>query len=552
MTGVRTSTRSRLRRALLAPAYNTSPRLAPDGGAVAFVRNTDEGPELWLRTADGDERRLAAHPGETLADLRWTADGTMLIYRHGPVNGTRWSLAGLHPTVARSGGGVGAVRYETPGSVTEYWLSRHDPATAVYSCRRPGSSGLELFRLTLTDPPDSDSGADLGPGSGPGFGGSGGEPVSVAGDQGFRQWFVDPVLRPRGGIRLGGDGSVEIVLGDRLESAREVLRIGAREADDLSVQGFSADGRRLFLLTSYDAKTRRLISIGSTSGATMTVFAHPTLDVDGYPIAGDGVWFEPATGLPDICAVTDQRLRYHALNPARQQAVARLTATDAGSAVLVDRSADDRTWLVGRVRDDGPVAYHVFEPATGRSEPLFLDRPDLAGYQLPKLEDFIFVAGDGRELTGYAMRPVYHRLPLPTVVVVHDGPADRDSWRFHAEAQYLASLGYLSLHINHRGSRGFGVEFRRAGNSGYGGRMQQDLYDAVAHGVRSGLVDRDRVAFLGTSYGGHAALLAAYTRSDLVRCAVAISDRLGHVRIPTADRVVLFEEIERFLADRLG
>ncbi|MEV4628442.1 prolyl oligopeptidase family serine peptidase [Micromonospora sp. NPDC049523] len=524
-----------MRRALLAPAYNSSPRLAPDGSAVAFVRNTDEGPELWLRTAAADERRLAAHPGETIDDLRWTADGTMLVYRHSPSGRNEWSLAAARPTdTSGDGGDTGPARYGTPGPVTEYWLSRHDPTTAVYSCRRPGASGPELFRLSLNASLD------------------GGEPVLVAREQGFRQWFVDPTLQPRGGIRTGGDGSVEIVLGDRLETARGVLRIGAREADDLSVQAFSADGRRLFLLTSYDSKTRRLISIGSTSGATMTVFAHPTLDVDGYPIAGDGVWFEPATGLPDICAVTDQRLRYHALNPAKQQAVGRLAATGTGSAVIVDRSADDRTWLIGQVRDDGPVAYHVFEPTTGRSEPLFLDRPDLADYQLPKLEDFIFVAGDGRELTGYAMRPVYHRLPLPTVVVVHDGPTDRESWRFHAEAQYLASLGYLSLHINHRGSRGFGVEFRRAGNHEYGGRMQQDLYDAVAHGVQSGLVDRDRVAFFGTSYGGHAALLAAYTRSDLVRCAVALSDRFGHQQLATADRLVLFEEIERFLADRLS
>lgn len=121
------------------------------------------------------------------------------------------------------------------------------------------------------------------------------------------------------------------------------------------------------------------------------------------------------------------------------------------------------------------------------------------------------------------MRPRSGTPPYPTVVLVHGGPASRDLWRFHADAQYLASLGYLSLHVNYRGSKGFGAAFRMAGYGEWGGLMQQDLYDAVASGVTSGLVDPARVAFCGASYGGYAALLAACTRQDLVRCAIAIS-----------------------------
>jgi dipeptidyl aminopeptidase/acylaminoacyl peptidase len=52
--------------------------------------------------------------------------------------------------------------------------------------------------------------------------------------------------------------------------------------------------------------------------------------------------------------------------------------------------------------------------------------------------------------------------------------------------------------------------------------MQQDLYDAVASAATEGLVDRRRVVFFGASYGGYAALLAACSRPDIVRAAVAI------------------------------
>jgi dipeptidyl aminopeptidase/acylaminoacyl peptidase len=497
-----------LRRELLASERNTSPRLSPDARSVAFLRTVDEGPEIWLRTADHSEHRLASHHGDMVTDLRWTADSTMLLYRHTPRGREHWCLAAVR---------VDSAERVTlaAGPVTEYWLARCDPAVVVYSRRVPGSPYSELFRIGLAD--------------------SGAAGMLIAPNPGFHRWLVDGDLRPRGGTRLAEDGSVHLVLGDDLDTARTVLKIEAEEAADLSIQEFSRDGRRLFILTSYGATTRRLISVDSASATLTIIFADPHLDVESYPIAGEGAWFDPRTGEPDICAVMGQRLRYHALASSRREAAAHLATLADDVAVIVDRSADDSTWLVVYVHDDGPIAYHTFDPATGASQPLLVNRPELAGYRLARLEDFCFVASDGWELSGYAMRPLDGELPLPTVVMVHGGPAGRDMWRFHADAQYLASLGYLSLHVNYRGSRGFGVEFRQAGNGEWGGRMQQDLYDAVATGVSAGLVDPARVAFLGGSYGGYAALLAACTRPDLVRCAIAISapcDLVSFVRNP--------------------
>ncbi|MDN3354454.1 alpha/beta fold hydrolase [Actinomadura sp. DC4] len=488
---------SRLRRALLAVERDTAPRLSPDGRSIAFVRTDDNGPELWIRTGDGAERRLAAHHGEAIQDLRWTADGSTLLYRHAPRGRESWSLSGLR------GAAFEPITIAARGSVTGYWPSGTDPDALAYSRRGPGSGRGDLYRADLGDP--------------------GGEHRRIAVNPGFHRWLVDGALRPRGGTRLAEDGSTTIVLGGDLDTGRDVLTVPVDAVPDLAVYGFSRDGDRLFLLTGGETGTRRLVAADSGDGTTSTVFEHPELDVGGYPIGNDGVWFDPVTGRPDVCAVMDQRLRYHGLTERARAAVARLAATDEHSAVIIDRSADDRTWLIVYVHDDGPIAYHSYDPVTGATEPLFVNRPDLAGHRLSRLEDFRFTADDGRELSGYAMRPRAGTAPFPTVVLVHGGPASRDYWRFHADAQYLASLGYLSLHVNYRGSKGSGGEFRMAGHGEWGGRMQRDLYDAVAHGVSAGLVDPGRVAFFGASYGGYASLLAACTRPDLVRCAVAIS-----------------------------
>lgn len=485
-----------IQRRLLAQETNTCVRLSPDGGSVAFVRTGDEGQGVWLRRASGAECLLAGHPGDTIADLRWTVDSAAVVYRHSPRGRELWRLAMVRADAADS------VTFRTAGPVTAYWLSAHDPSMVAYVGHDKGSEFADLYQASLNGPDP--------------------EPRLVARNPGLRQWLVDGELRPRGGTRMTKEGGVQVLLGDALDSARVVLDVDLEVAADLAVLGFSRDGRNLYLLTSQGGDRRRLVAIASGTGERTVLFEDPALDVEGYPIGGPGAWVDPRTGAPDICSVVCQRLRYHALTAGSQEAVSRLAREDE-TALIIDRSADDGKWLIVQVYDDRPIAYRFYDPATGVQEPLFVNRPELVGRAMSKLEDFYFVAGDGRALSGYEMRPPQGDPPFPTVVLVHGGPAGRDYWRFHADAQYLASLGFLSLHVNYRGSRGFGRDFRRAGDGEWGGRMQEDLYDAVGSAVAAGLVDPARVAFLGSSYGGYVSLLAACGRPDLVSCAVAIS-----------------------------
>lgn len=486
-----------VRQVLLASELNTTVTMSPDGASFAFVKTLYEGQELWLRDLSGQERRLAVHHGELLHDLRWTADGSVLLYRHTTRGRERWQLSGWRKADSQQ------LTIATRQTVIEYWTSRSDPGGLVYSSRTGPSPYSELFRASLADPAA--------------------DPVPLAPNPGFHRWIVDGELGQRGGVRLLEDGSAQLVLGDTIEAARPVLTVSPESVPDLSVLRFSQDGTTLYVLTSSGGAARRLIAVDSGSAEVSCVFEHPSQDVEGYPIAPDGVWFDPATGRPDLCTVLDQRVRYHPLVPRLGEAVARLAATADRSVVLLDRSADDRTWLIVWVHSDGPITYHAYDPVTGGLRRLFVNRPELTGYSLPRLDDFRFAASDGLEITGYSMTPPGREGPLPTVVMVHGGPAGRDYWRFNPEAQYFASLGYLSLHVNYRGSRGFGTSFRLAGNGEWGGKMQDDVLEAVQAGIASGLIDQDRVAFFGASYGGYAALLAACRRPDLVRCAVAIS-----------------------------
>ena len=78
------------------------------------------------------------------------------------------------------------------------------------------------------------------------------------------------------------------------------------------------------------------------------------------------------------------------------------------------------------------------------------------------------------------------------------------------------------LSINYRGSTGFGKAFVNAADREWGGRMHDDLIDGLEWAVGKGYADRARVGFIGASYGGYAALIAATKTPDVFACIVDV------------------------------
>jgi dipeptidyl aminopeptidase/acylaminoacyl peptidase len=111
---------------------------------------------------------------------------------------------------------------------------------------------------------------------------------------------------------------------------------------------------------------------------------------------------------------------------------------------------------------------------------------------------------------------------LPLVLDVHGGPWGRDSWGLNPDSQWFANRGYAALQINVRGSTGYGKAFLNAGDREWGGKMHDDLIDAVRWAVDQGIADPKRIAIYGGSYGGYAALAGATFTPDAFRCAVDI------------------------------
>jgi dipeptidyl aminopeptidase/acylaminoacyl peptidase len=125
--------------------------------------------------------------------------------------------------------------------------------------------------------------------------------------------------------------------------------------------------------------------------------------------------------------------------------------------------------------------------------------------------------------------PAYLTLPrgrpeigLPLVVLVHGGPATRDTVDFDWWAQALADMGYAVLQANFRGST-LSNSFLAAGYGEFGRKMQTDLSDGVRYLGQQGIVDPARVCIVGASYGGYAALAGVTLDPGVYRCAVSVA-----------------------------
>jgi len=167
-------------------------------------------------------------------------------------------------------------------------------------------------------------------------------------------------------------------------------------------------------------------------------------------------------------------------------------------------------------------ALYFYDAARDQITRIYSQYPDLDEGELNDVEIIAYTASDGTSLTAYLTVPPQGLGPdTPLVVLPHGGPEARDYFGFDMMAQYFAANGYAILQPNFRGSAGYGQAFAEAGYGEWGGLMQSDIDDAIAHIGAERLVDLDRVCIAGFSYGGYAALIGGAQRPEFYDCVFA-------------------------------
>jgi dipeptidyl aminopeptidase/acylaminoacyl peptidase len=508
----------------------TSPTLSPDGARLAYLAPDEKGVQnVWVETpGKGDAAPITRESHRTVYLYRWAEDGAHLLYEQDSDGDENWHVYSVDLATKE-------VRDLTPfaGVRAQNLLTNPEhPDEILVGLNRRDRRVHDIYRIRLS------TGAVELDTRNPG------DVLSFSVDHAFRVRAATAFDSRSGATILRARDAPEAPWRDLVTWPFEDATMFGQLNGGTVVAGFAPDGRSLYVVSALHSDTARLVRLDAHTGEELEVVAeHPKADVAedfaSYPDFTPLVLQNPRTHRLEAVAFEHLEYEWRFLDAGVRAEFEALARAHPGLLMVESRTRDDSRWIVSQEVDDGPPTHLLYDRKTRAARVLFVDRPALARHPLPHRRPLIIRARDGLELVSYLTLPLgLAPKGLPLVVVPHGGPWRRDHWGYDDWAAFLADRGYAVLQLNYRGSSGFGTRFLNAGNREVGLGMQEDVHDGVRWAIREGLADPRRVAIVGASMGGYAALRGITSAPELFACAV---DLVG----PT-DLKILFESMPAY------
>ena len=468
----------------LSPSGNLVSYVAPSpgGGSVAFIADVQSGDtKPFLNSGGGQEH------------LRWCRFVTdqRLICRYTGIVNDAGVLLGFSRLIAINSDGSGIKQLAQESSFYDAGLRQYDGDIIDWL---PGANGSVLMARAYV--PESGKTGTRMIRSKNGFG------VDRVDTLTLKVSPVEPALIDAGEFMSDGLGHVRL-MGRTGVTAGETQLTGKTKYYYRTTD--SKDWKPLtdfidedhFVPLAVDATTNSLYALKPLNGrkalyrikltdtpSTELIASHPRVDIDDVIRSANGQKVIGYTFAVDKRAGEYFDPEYKELVTALGRALPKLPVID------VERtSADGSKVLVYAGSDDDPGRFFVFDKKTKN---------------------------------------------LPAVVLPHGGPSSRDEWGFDWLAQYLASRGYAVLQPNFRGSAGFGDAWLLQNGFKSWRTAIGDVTASADWLAAQGIADPNRLAIVGWSYGGYAALQSAATEPGLFKAVAAIA--------PVTDLAMLKQE----------
>jgi len=448
----------------------------PDGNEISFLakREGDKEKSLYVIPVAGGEAVKLVELDESISEYTWSPDGNSIaVVTKEPVDKETARLKKL---------GFDMKVFEEDYRQNRLWLiDLTDPAAA------PKMATIEESVSTINFSPDG-SALSLTI-----------QPTSLVDDR-----------------YTSRDIAVYDIASDRL--SRIIATPG--KLGDIA---WSPDGRRLAFITAEDAFDPKEGRLAIQALEDESPYKIISTDEDGH--------------LAGVAWLSEEELLTHAMVDVHTR-IARIAADGSERKIVFEAptpvpvkmslAKDNKTLAVRASSPTHPDEVYYFSLDRDMPTRLTVSNPWLESLDLGNQEVITYQARDGVELQGLLIYPIGYEqgTRYPLLEVIHGGPESRmaNDWLtwYSYPGQMAAARGYMVFYPNYRGSLGRGVAFSKLGQKDYGGAEFNDLVDAITHLANLGLIDRERVAITGRSYGGFASTWAATALSDHYKAAVAI------------------------------
>jgi len=477
----------------------TSPAVSPDGSAIAFLRPVDGEAQLHLLPMDGGEARTLTHFPHGLLTARWLPGGSALVVV-APLARSAPDLEGTRTFIGQEAERQDTARV-TEARLYRYWdrwltdeRTHHVFVVTLDGAVRQISPGLDAWlglgpmvdlSSQLTIAPDGSS-VVLSAASAP-HGGEGEPPMPR-----FALFQLalegEPRVRALTPDHPGSDRGPAFV------DERTVLFGAQHVLDDYAAPPI------LTLLDLESGEERALTADWDLSPAAWTVDGERAL----------------------VVAEERARARLFAVDLQTGERTRLTTEGSLGRVVLTDEHA----WMTQQSISQPARLVRLPRSVASESEPEVVADPNaalLSELTLGAVEELEVTGARGDAVQLFVVHPPEPATePPPLVHMIHGGPHGTfgDVWHYRWNAHAFAAPGYVAALVNFHGSTSFGHESTRSIQGAWGQMPTEDVLAATDLLVERGVVDPERMAITGGSYGGYMCSWIP-TQTDRFRCAIA-------------------------------
>jgi len=474
-------------------------RISPDGQWVSWLAPSDNVMNVWVAPSnDPAAAKLVTHERERGIPVHyWSYDSSHILYTQ-----DQGGNENFH---------VYATSLETADVVDLTPVAEGSRAVILALSRdRPGvvSVGLNNRDAQLFDVYDIDIATA--------------ERTLVAENPGYAGWEIDNQLVPRlAWAQLpGGARNLMRLEGDE---ATVLAEFSAQDVMNSAVVSFDASNEHAFVLDSRNRDTAALVKINLASGAVQLLAADDRADISA-------VLIDPVSREIRAFAAEYTRVEWQGLDDESKTMLDNIKRQVEGDLTFVASSSDGNQLVLAADSATRAASYYVYDRTTNTAKLMFHTRPVLSEVSLQPMQSLVLKSRDGLNLVSYLTLPAgadndgdgIPDQPLSTVLFVHGGPWARDGYGYNSIHQWLSDRGYAVLSVNYRGSSGFGKKFLNAAKKEFAGKMHDDLIDAVNWAVENKISDVEKIAIMGSSYGGYATLVGLTFTPDVFACGVDI------------------------------
>ncbi|MEQ8672939.1 MAG: S9 family peptidase [Aggregatilineales bacterium] len=146
--------------------------------------------------------------------------------------------------------------------------------------------------------------------------------------------------------------------------------------------------------------------------------------------------------------------------------------------------------------------------------------------ELAEAKPLIWQGDDGDPVYGLYYAPLNARYEgsgaPPVIIDVHSGPTAQTRAEYDGRTQFFATRGFGVLHVNYRGSTGYGRAYRNKLQGNWGVYDVEDAASGAKYLIEQGLADPTKLIILGSSAGGFTVLQSLVTKPGYYKAGVCM------------------------------